>query len=264
MADSGIIVVVPHSGIVIPSEIPLDALSDDFPILAQNVDWYTDWLYDFRDILGNRHLTFPYCSIVVEANRLPEALDDSVPLRDVHGRPIYREDREPSVEIRKRMAAKYLAAFHQSIEENIAAGATFLLDGHSTVTARGVAENQIDLMNFQHSPLDDGPLYYCPDVFVETYAGELRQRVPDVHVTVNASDYYRVYGHVCAAHSVNAMTRVGSRVPALIQETNERLYKNADGTPNLAAVNRLRRAFAESLAQTLHLIGHSEEEARIS
>ena len=260
MTDMGILVVVPHSGIVIPSEIAMDALSEDFPTLAQNVDWYTNWLYDFRDILRNRHVVFPYCSIVLEGNRRPDILDDSVPLGDVKGRPVYREGHEPSVEVRRQLAAKYLTAFHQSIEDNIIAGATFLFDGHSTVTARGVADNQIDLMNFQHSALDDGPLYYCPDIYVETYAAELRKRLPDVNVTVNASEYYTVYGHVCAAHSVNAFSRVGSRVPALIQETNERLYKNADRTPDVRAINRLRRAFADSLSVTLRLVNQNEKE----
>ncbi|MFH1010784.1 MAG: N-formylglutamate amidohydrolase [bacterium] len=258
MMDSGILVVVPHSGIVIPSEISIDTLSDDFAALAQNVDWYTNWLYDFRDILGNRHLVFPYCSIVLEGNRHPDILDDSVPLRDVNGRAVYRAGAEPNAMLRTALAEKYLRGFHQSIEDHITTGATFLFDGHSTVTARGVTDNQIDLMNFQHSHLDEVPLHYCPDIYVETYAAELRKRLPGVKVTVNESEYYTVYGHVCAAHSVNAMARVGSRVPAFIQETNERLYKNPDRTPNITAINRLRRAFAESLMHTLRLVAEIE------
>ena len=260
MMETDILVVVPHSGIVVPAEISMHALSEDFPALVQNVDWYTNWLYDFRDILNNRHVVFPYCSIILEGNRHPDILDDSVPLRDVRGRPVYRPGHEPSVETRTQLAERYLKPFHQSIEENILAGATFLFDGHSTVTARGVADNQIDLMNFQHSHLDDGPLYYCPDAYVETYAAELRKRLPDVKVTVNASEYYTVYGHVCAAHSINALTRAGSRVPAFIQETNERLYRNADKPPSVTAVNRLRRAFAEALAETLRSVDQGGKE----
>ena len=140
-----------------------------------------------------------------------------------------------------------LSAFHKAIEECIESGVEFLLDGHSTVTARGVADNQIDLMNFQHSHLDRGPRYYSPDVYVEAYATELQKRLPEAKVTANSSEYYTVYGHVCAEHSVNAMGRVGKRVPAIIHETNERLYKNPDGTPNVEAINRLRCAFAESI-----------------
>lgn len=260
MDDTGLIVVVPHSGMVIPAEIPLSSLAENFPLLTRNMDWHTDWLYDFRDMIGNRHLVFPYCCLVLEANRHPEDPDESVPLRDVNGRPVYRPGHEPSRQVRKAMAAKYLARFHKKISGEIAAGATFLFDGHSTVTARGVAANQIDLMNFQHSPRDEEPLRYCPDIFIETYAAELRRQLPDIKITVNASEYYKVYGHVCAAHAVNAMTRIGQRVPALLQETNQQLYMNADNTPNAAAINRLRRAFGEALTHVLRLLPHEKKD----
>jgi hypothetical protein len=242
-----LLVVIPHSSIVIPGEIPLESLSERFPALVQNVDWYTNWLYDFRDLLNNRHLVFPYCSLIVEANRHPDIVDDSVPVNDVRGDSIYKAQREPDRGLRKALAEKYLTSFHKAIEDCIESGAEFLLDGHSTVTARGVIDNQIDLMNFQHSHLDETPRYFSPDVYVEAYAEELRSRLPEVKVTVNSSEYYTVYGHVCAEHSVKAMGRVGKRVPAIIQETNERLYKNPDRTPNVDAINRLRRVFAESI-----------------
>ena len=254
MGLRNLLVVIPHSGIVIPEEIELDSLSDQFARLARNVDWYTNWLYDFRDLLGNRHFVFPYCSLILEANRHPSILDDSVPLKDVYGEPIYKAGQEPDTELRSMLARKYLGTFHEALENSIADGAVFLFDGHSTVTARGVEDDQIDLMNFQDSDLDEQPKRYCPDVYIETYATELRRRLPGVRVTVNGSEYYTVYGHVCAAHSVNAMTRVGNRVPALLQETNERLYRNPDRTPNVEALNRLRRAFAESLHETFQKV----------
>ena len=242
-----LLVVIPHSGIVVPGEIPLESLSERFPALVQNVDWYTNWLYDFRDLLGNRHIVFPYCSLILEANRHPDIFEDSVPLKDVRGVSVYNMQREPDDELRKVLSNKYLTTFHRAIEECIESGVEFLLDGHSTVTARGVADNQIDLMNFQHSYLDEKPRYYSPNVYAEAYATELRKRLPEAKVTVNSSEYYTVYGHVCAEHSVNAMGRVGNKVPAIIQETNERLYKNSDQTPNVQAINRLRRVFAESI-----------------
>jgi predicted double-glycine peptidase len=263
MTGSDILVVVPHSGVVIPPEISLEDLSDEFTVLIKNVDWHTQWLYDFRDILANRQLVFPYCSILLEANRDPADIDESVPLHDVFGRPIYRKGYEPSASMRAAWSEKYLKAFHRSIEENISAGAGLLFDGHSTVTARGVADNQIDLMNFQQTDRDEKPLYYCPDVIVETYAAELRKRLPDVLVTVNGSEYVTVHGHVCAAHSVNAIKRVGARSPAFIQETNERLFKNEDGTPNVGQINRLRRTFAESLTQTIQSLQESQKMSMI-
>ena len=90
-----LLVVIPHSGIVIPGEIPLANLSERFPALVQNVDWYTNWLYDFRDLLENQHIVFPYCSLILEANRHPDILDDSVPLRDVRGESVYKTRKAP-------------------------------------------------------------------------------------------------------------------------------------------------------------------------
>ncbi|MDD5475176.1 MAG: N-formylglutamate amidohydrolase [Syntrophales bacterium] len=250
-----VLVVVPHSGVVIPPEISMESLSVDFPALARNIDWHTDWLYDFRDILANRQIVFPYCSLILEANRDPDVLEESVPLRDVHGRPVYRPGSEPEQELRAGMSERYLKTFHREIEEKITDGAVFLFDGHATVTARGVGDNQIDLMNFQKALMDKGPIQYCPEEYVETYASELRKRLPEVEVTVNRSEYWKVHGHVCAAHSVNSFTREGSRAPAFIQETNMRLYTGADGTPDIRAINRLRRAFAESLSLTVNMVG---------
>jgi hypothetical protein len=244
----GLLVVIPHSGIIIPAEIAQDSLSEHFPQMLRNVDWYTEWLYDFRDLLGNRQIVFPCCSLILEANRHPDRLDDCVPLRDVLGQPVYKSGREPAPDLRLALVDKYLRPFHAAIAGHVAAGARFLLDGHSTVTARGMADNQIDVMNFQHSPLDDGPVVFSPQDYAETYAEELRRRLPEVNVTVNASEYFHVYGHVAAAHSLNARAAAGNGVPALVQETNEHLFVNPDHTPDVNALNRLRKAFALSLA----------------
>ncbi|MBN2409977.1 MAG: N-formylglutamate amidohydrolase [Candidatus Aminicenantes bacterium] len=242
-------VVIPHSGIVIPMEIPLDSLSDDFPALIRNVDWNTNWLYDFRDFLGNGQTVFPYCSLILEANRHPDILDESVPLKDVRGIPVYKPGREPGEKLRKSMAGKYLHPFHRAVGEELERGGLLLLDGHSTVTARGMSDSQIDLMNYQVTELEGEPCVFCPDAIVETYAEALQKRLPGVKVTVNGSDYHTTYGHICAEHSVNSLKRKGNRVPAILQETNEKLYRNPDRTPNIEALNTLRRAFAESLAE---------------
>jgi len=262
MTGSDILVVVPHSGVAIPPEISLEDLTDEFTALLRNVDWYTQWLYDFRDILANRQLVFPYCSILLDANRDPADIDECVPVRDVFGRPIYRDGYEPSASMRAAWSDKYLKPFSRSIEENISAGAGLIFDGHSTITARGVADNQIDLMNFQHTQRDEKPLYYCPNIIVETYAAELRKHLPNVLVTVNGSEYVQVHGHICAAHSVNALKRV-ARAPGLYPGNQRAPLQNEDGTPNVAQINRLRRAFAESLTQTLQSLQESQKVSMI-
>lgn len=257
-----LLVIIPHSGLVIPKEINPEMLSEQFPELVRNVDWYTNYLYDFRDILHNRQETFPYCSIILEANRHPDIIGDCVPLKDVFGQPVYKHGWQPNDVLRKKLSDKYLIAFHKSIEKNIISGTDFLLDGHSTVSARGLQENQIDLMNFQHTKLDDRPVYFCPPIIIETYAEELRKRLADVRITVNESDYYHVYGHICAQHSINALSRIGKRVPALLQETNQALYLNADGKPDIKAIEKLRRAFAESIYHTLINIWKIEQDGK--
>jgi predicted double-glycine peptidase len=246
-----LLVVVPHSGLVIPEEIDPDTLSPNFPALLENVDWYTNYLYDFRDILGNRQAVFPYCSLLLEANRHPDILDDCVPKKDVFGRPLYKQGKAPADTLRVGLSDKYLLPFHQSISDEIMAGCDLLLDGHSTISANGVADNQIDLMNYQHTPLDERPVFFSPPVYIETYAKALRKRLPEITVTVNDSEYHHIYGHVCAHHCINALKKSGNRVPGILQETNHALYMNADGSPDIARINRLRRAFAEALYETV-------------
>jgi len=237
----GLLVVIAHSGVIIPAEIAPDSLSAELPRLMRNVDWYTNWLYDFRDILGSSQLAFPYCNLILEANRHPERIDESVPLKDVFGEPVYKPGLEPDQELRQSLARKYLLRFHRDIAAEISRGKIFMLDAHSTVTARGVADNQIELMNRQVAAPGGELTYFCPDVLIESYASELARLLPGTEITVNESGYDQVYGHVCGAHSVNAMTRVSSRVPAILQETNQNLYLNPDRTPNLEALERLRR-----------------------
>ncbi len=256
MELKNILVVMPHSGIIIPHEIPFDALSVDFPRLMRNVDWYTNWLYDFRDILGNQQFSFPYCSLILETNRHPDQLEESVPLKDALGEQIYRPGYEPSPDLRKTLSEKYLKSFHRDIAKKISEGIIFMLDAHSTVSAQGVTSNQIELMNFQTVKQSGEEVHFCPNIFIETYANELIKELPGVKITVNESGYHKVYGHVCGEHSVNAMTRVDNQAPAILQETNQHLYMNDNGTLNIEAIEALRRAFAQALLNMLEKVCH--------
>lgn len=244
-----LLVVVPHSGVIIPKEIPLEAVSESFAVLMGNVDWHTDLLYDFRDILGNEHVSFPYCNLILEANRHPAVIEQSVPLKDVAGRPVYRAGMEPDTKLRQALARKYLRPFHREISARIAEGALFMLDGHSTVSARGMKDDQIELMNYQVDARTGEKTFFCPDMIIEVYAGALSKLLPGITVTVNRSGYDKVYGHVCGTHSTPSVKRAGKRVPAVLQETNQKLYLNADHTPDFKALETLRRAFAEALVQ---------------
>jgi hypothetical protein len=142
---------------------------------------------------------------------------------------------EPTEPERALLSRRYIVPFHQEISERIEVGCGFLFEGHSTIAARGVEEHQIDIMNFQRSPED----------------GRRHRFSPEVSVTVNISEYATVYGSICGTHSADSMVRVGRRAPALLQETNQRLYLDEEGVLDLSKLNALRVAFAESLSATL-------------
>jgi len=60
--------------------------------------------------------------VPIQANRNPEHLDESVPLKDTLGEPIYHPGHEPDHQLRQSLSKKYLQEFHQSISRD--AGAT--------------------------------------------------------------------------------------------------------------------------------------------
>ena len=249
MAFNELLVVIPHSGILIPQEIPLNNLSENFTEYTGDIDWYTHWLYDFRDILGNSQIVFPYCSLILESNREPYKLEDSIPLTNRLGKDLYKKGRAPDITLRQSLADKYLLSFHDEISNTIENdNISFMLDGHSTVTSHRVSDNQIELMNYQISAVDHSKTFFSPDIFIETYAEELSIRLPEVKITVNESEFDYVYGHVCGKHSINSLKRQGNRVPSILQVTNQKLYMNDDRTPNREKINYLRIIFAESLA----------------
>ncbi len=107
MTGSDVLAVVGHSGVVIPPEISLEDLTEEFTALLKAWTGTRGNNYDFRDILGNRQVVFPYCSILLDANRDPADLDECVPVRDVFGRPIYRSAYEPSPSMQAAWSDKY-------------------------------------------------------------------------------------------------------------------------------------------------------------
>ncbi|HAS27624.1 MAG TPA: hypothetical protein DCR59_00210 [Dehalococcoidia bacterium] len=255
MVFNELLVVIPHSGIFIPREISVNNLSENFTEYTGDIDWYTHWLYDFRDILGNSQVIFPYCSLILESNREPYKLDDSIPLKNRLGKDLYKKGKAPDITLRRSLAEKYLLSFHDAISNSIENNnISFMLDGHSTITSHGVGDNQIELMNYQVSVVDQSETVFCPDIFIETYAEELAIRLPEVKITINESKFDYVYGHVCGKHSTNSLKRQENRVPAILQETNQNLYMKNDKTPDIKSIETLRRAFAESLASMINTV----------
>ena len=258
---AAVLVSIPHAGVLCPNEIPIHSLSEHQQQLAvDNVDWHTDKLYDFRDILGNAQTVFPYSQVYFNVNRHPDMIDESVPLT-LNDLPIYREGLGPSVKQRKALLRKYHYTYHSEIART---QKQFVLDGHSTVTGHQDVEgnavsDDIILSDWQTSPLDPPEgIRTAPPGYLETYAEELERRSASLHLRVARNTTYQsTYGHVMAAHGWDGKRRRGKKAPLLLQETNEDLYIKS-GFIDIKRVEELRRIFAEALSAMLNRIGDTD------
>jgi len=249
-----ILVSIPHAGISCPPEIPLKSLSDYQQELAiNNVDWFTNHLYDFRDILDNHQVVFPYNQVLINVNRHPDNLEESVPL-SVDDISVYKNGQEPSSELRKHLIRKYHYRFHNDIASY---QKIFIFDGHSTVTGLAdaggdVVKDDIIISDWQMSKHDPpGGIKTAPEGFLDVYAEELDRQFSGFQIKLSTNTTYSsTYGYIMASHGWDGKSIKGSRVPLILQETNEKLYiKN--GIPDVLMIEELRRIFAESLTKML-------------
>jgi len=247
--SSKVLVSIPHARIACPPEISLSMLSRHQQTLAiNNIDWYTDHLYNFQDVLNNAQVIFPYSQVYINVNRHPNTLDESIPL-SLDGLPVYEAGLEPSLDLRNLMIKRHLE-FHRIIANHEKA---FILDGHSTVTGlQDAAGNQVSddiiLCDWQASVLDPpGGIRTAPPGYLETYAEELERRLSgfNLRITKNTT-YSATYGHVMAVHGWDGQSKKEHRVPLLLQETNEALYVK-DGIPDVRLIEELRRIFSEAV-----------------
>jgi len=250
---NGILVSIPHSGIQCPSEINRDDLSFTFNELTDlNVDWYTHLIYDFTDILFNKQIIFPYNQILINVNRHPENLDESVPFF-IENMPVYCN--QPSYITRKMMIHKYHMPYHLQIAKT---EKIFILDGHSMNDAAiDIQANKkvydIDISNFQQSKYHSPEGFYsAPQKYLDIYANELQKRLPNLTIGINAT-YCNTYGHIMAEHGTTLIHKDNKKAPLLLQETNEKIYLN-NGKPDMVAINSLRHIFAEAIKVTLNMV----------
>lgn len=245
-----LLIVIPHAGLKRPKEIPARWLSRDIEkIIETETDWYTDLLYDFREILSNNQLIFPINQVFINACRHPGILDSCVPL-NVNGNKIYT--RNPSAVLRRKLVKRYLDPFYEKIQKT---RKTFILDCHSFV--KGSLDNEgkeikndIILTDIVTSNLDPkGGLKTAPEGYLDFYRRELKKRLPELTIGKN-SFYNSVYDHILAMNSWDGIRMKGNRVPIIHQETNEKLYIS-NGKPDMKAIARLKRAFSDSVYQTM-------------
>lgn len=247
--SSKVLVSISHAGIACPPEIsPAMLSSHQQTLAANNVDWYTDHLYNFQDLLGNAQVVFPYSQVYINVNRHPSILDESVPL-NLGDLPVYEAGLEPSLEQRHLMLKRHLE-FHRVIASHEKA---FILDGHSTIIGhQDAAGNQVSddiiLSDWQESVLDPpGGTRTAPLGYLDTYAEELERRLSGfkLRITKNTT-YSATYGHIMATHGWDGQSERAHRAPLLLQETNEALFVK-NGMPDVRLIEELRRIFSEAL-----------------
>lgn len=249
---NNILVSIPHSGIYCPREIELNTLSDNIQELSiDNVDWYTELIYDFRDILENKQIVFPINQIYINVNRRPY-LEECMP-SEINGLQIYKDNLMPDIKLQKYLIKKYHLGYHNNLM-NIEK--VFILDGHSTITGLtddvgNKVQDDIIIYDFQNSKLDPPTgVKSAPEGFLESYAEALTKSLPNLRIALNTT-YTSTYGHILATHGWDGKSKKSHRAPLILQETNENLYIN-NYILDIKAVEELRRTFADSIVCMLN------------
>jgi len=68
-----VLVIIPHGGTLCPIEISTKSLSKYQDELASEcIDWHTEQLYDFRDMMNNKQIVNPISNVYLNVNRHPD------------------------------------------------------------------------------------------------------------------------------------------------------------------------------------------------
>lgn len=241
---SRLLVLIPHASTKRPKEIKKNALSKYQERLlfssATETDRGTDKLYDFRLILKNRQIVFPFSQVYINVLRDPKRLADSVPLyiREI---PIYKKGQEIDLTLRKKLIKKYHRTFYDKIRD---IKPKLILNGHSTVAGHGSLKNKKlnrDIFLVNNSTEYNNKYGRIYKEVSDFYIKELERRLPHLKIGIQ-NIYSDVYDYIFKATK--------ARIPILTQETNEKLYIKRNRV-DLGKVRVLKKAFAEALLETV-------------
>lgn len=244
-----ILVSIPHSQSNLPKELIPLADPEQWSATRKLVERHTDTLYDFRDVLQNKQVVFPYNRFYIDVNRCPEMVNESMPVHFVRDKskdtPLYQQDKTPSPQLRKELIVKYHDKYHASIANY---EKSFIFDGHAMEADEpdeyGINNKaRINIYSWQ-DPI--GEFKTCPDALIETYADEVAKRLPKIRIAVNPRKFQNTYGHIMAYHGLNGVGPDKIQVPLIMQETDENLYLDGDKFDR-EMHEKLRQAFAEAL-----------------
>jgi len=242
-----LLVIIPHSGLKRPKEIKPSWLSKyNYQLIYSpkcETDRGTKELYDFRKILGNKQLVFPFSQIYINICRHPKKLDKVIPTF-IRKNPVYKKGKEPSIKLRKKLLKKYYFPFYEKIKK---ARKSLILNGHSMVVGHeslGKEKLKEDIVISDWMKLDGHFIRFAPKKLADFYAKELRKRLPELKIGRN-SVYTSSYDYICYKFGKNG------KIPVIHQETEESLYMNGNKIDR-KKLETLRKAFAESLKATIN------------
>ena len=131
-ARVGLVVGIPHAGIVVPRELR-DALLPhvDEHFLRSQSDGWTDRIYD---VPGARCVIYPWSRIVADPNRAEDQRTEGgvLPVTDFAESPLYRQGRRPGLHEHHVRVLKYHRPYHEQVEAAVSDPRTrFYIDAHS-------------------------------------------------------------------------------------------------------------------------------------
>jgi hypothetical protein len=253
-----VVCIIPHSSEKLPMEIPSKDINWIYKKeIHFEVDIWTDKVYDYTKYLGNRNIINQYSRVFVDPQGHPDNLDDCVPVRNWFDHPLYNEDK--TLAWRKSMYNRYHKEFHRVIVANLMMKpASIILDCHSTTygdreDAGNRFDNDIALASFQTTKYDvNGLTKTCDGALIDIYANFLSKALPKLKVGVNTDYLTKTYGHIEASYGTSDVASTDPiRAPLILQETNENLYTNSDGSYDGKKGGELNKIFAEVMKKTV-------------
>ena len=256
--ESGLFVIIPHSGTEIPKELDADNFKKNaIKQIDKEIDIFTDKLYDFKDVFKNKDIIFKYHRGLIDVNQSPSRIDESIPIITFINTPIYIKP--PSKEERQQLGEKYFNTFHEITTGMIQKMRPLLiLDAHSTHDGDEDEfgdrfDNDISLGNYQETEQDTGgSTRTCSDELIELYAENLQKELPSIKIGINTKYLSRTYGYIEERYTKLAV----QNIPLILQETNEKLYTSKNELDELKC-RELRRCCALALSKTMRKIDRS-------
>lgn len=257
------LIVVPHSGTALPYEIKSKDIMDDYRGLLISADLYTEELYNYEGLFRYEFINFPYHRSFIDVNEPIDQLDDCVPLQ--HWRDngskynIYKNN--PSIELRKYLAQKYIVPFHKKIKET---EKTFIIDCHSSNIGdigddKSKFTADLEIADRQVSKDRQSIIRTAPEGYLEEYLKQLDKQFTNftvhgksLNVKYNTPFTNNTYGDIEGQHGWDGKQEKGTRVPLLLQEINEDVYSDRQQEIlDYIIIEELRRRIGRAIFDTL-------------